>query len=428
MTAVSLAIWTQLALPAVGAASGSYVWLLVQTVTKHRAGWMTEAVIPAIMGVYTALFLSPRPVLNLQHAGVLSFGVIAGLLFDRGSKLETGKLCPQGSSNPFPMLLAGAAMASYIAGPGGWTTTLSQVAGFAFLGQAAGGVGRLRKTAAAARKPAKPNRALLSGFVAAALAIWLALPHATVQPSASTLLVTPLGEKPPIYLLDLKTSTYERLGIEGATPAWSPDGSLLLFTVNEGTDFNAIWIAAADGSSSRKVATVHGLVFDPLFSGDSRNIFYVHGTSWVRKGLWTVPVDGGSPKQILPDDDTIWKISLSPDGKELAHDNNDWGGNPELRLLDVATGKTTTLFGDPTKQWGISGLAWRPDGRELIVSMHILSSSGGLQPHHLERVSVPDGRRAMLLAEVPYLIARFAFVPDGCGRVPGYQQDIHQYF
>src|SRR5205814_7609407 len=103
--------------------------------------------------------------------------------------------------------------------------------------------------------------------------------------------------------------------------------------------------------------------------------------------------------------------TMSPDGKSLAFIRGDGFArvqNPELRLMDPATRRITTLLTDPSRKLFISAMNWTPDGKDLIAAMTDDLSGGN--PYWLERISVPGGGRTRLGAAFPYRPHDFGFM------------------
>src|SRR5690606_20155528 len=83
--------------------------------------------------------------------------------------------------------------------------------------------------------------------------------------------------------------TYRHRG--HSTPAWSPDGRMLVFTVDDGLGLsNQVAIMPADGSSEpRLLTTGPGTRRAPRFSPDGREITYLESTTTRTSDIWAIP-------------------------------------------------------------------------------------------------------------------------------------------
>jgi Tol biopolymer transport system component len=118
-----------------------------------------------------------------------------------------------------------------------------------------------------------------------------------------------------LWQLPLPGGQPRRLGdLLASSAAWSPDGSRVYYT--EGKD---LYLAQADGSGSRKLASARGALFWPRVSPDGRTVrFSALDLTLNTRSLWEVRADGSGLRPLLPG----WNPSLAdccgnwtPDGK-----------------------------------------------------------------------------------------------------------------
>ena len=103
----------------------------------------------------------------------------------------------------------------------------------------------------------------------------------------------------PLYAVPVLGGSPHRLNdLSVVEAAWSPDGRLLFFS-----QANGLYLANADGSAQRKLATVEGWPRAPGWSPDGKKIRFslqktlVAGSS---PSIWEISADGKGLHQILP--------------------------------------------------------------------------------------------------------------------------------
>ncbi len=123
----------------------------------------------------------------------------------------------------------------------------------------------------------------------------------SLSPDGSELLVVDgqgVPPKGPLWSFQILGGSPRRLGdITAETAAWSSDGKLLAYT-----NLGDLFIAHADGTESRKLATVKGDIKNVIWSPDSAQLRF--DTSESIGGLgqrlaWEMPAGGGEPHRLL---------------------------------------------------------------------------------------------------------------------------------
>jgi Tol biopolymer transport system component len=168
-----------------------------------------------------------------------------------------------------------------------------------------------------------------------------------------------------IYVKAVGSEALRRLTATPASetsPAWSPDGQNIAFV----RDGQAVFTMSQNGGAERQVSASGTHV---VWAGDSKSVlirdrdgntgpFGVHQVfvdTLERRRLTQAPVGDGD-----------WRFEVSPDGKTLAFIRYEKRGIADLYIVPMRGGEPQRL-----SNWNapIRGLAWTPDGREIVYSV-----------------------------------------------------------
>lgn len=152
-------------------------------------------------------------------------------------------------------------------------------------------------------------------------------------------------------------------GISAEYVAFSNDGQWVAYvTYRDG----ALWRSRLDGSDRLQ------LTFPPMYPllprwspNGERIIFFEFSVSSDKPArMYEVSTEGGSPRQLLPDDgsqqlDPNW----SPDGSKIIFAGESNNSASSIRILDVARGQISTLAGSQ----GFYSPRWSPNGRYVAA-------------------------------------------------------------
>jgi Tol biopolymer transport system component/DNA-binding winged helix-turn-helix (wHTH) protein len=155
-------------------------------------------------------------------------------------------------------------------------------------------------------------------------------------------------------------------GLKAYTVTWFPDGNHLLVggVQFDGGKLNA-WKISILGGASRMVTdqTDNGVV-----SPDGNKIAALCNSGALNTSeLWLLNSDGSDPKKILDISGYSYALAWSPSGTRVAYlKTSYWPGyqrESHIETVDLATGKTSTVFSDYRVG---GGLTWSADGRLLF--------------------------------------------------------------
>ncbi len=192
------------------------------------------------------------------------------------------------------------------------------------------------------------------------------------------IIVQPLTGGQPIRVVDSDA--------DDGQPAWSPDGAKLAFVSarDRGGRFSIligqglleiylkgkggdIFLVPALGGTPVKLVE-NG--FDPAWSPDGKTIVF-RSIRGGHQGLWTVPAEGGTPKQLTNDPEFEHQPSWSPDGKWILYGStlsrsyastSDIG---EIGIIPKSGGSPKYLTNDKAM---VVKPAWSPDGKFILFS------------------------------------------------------------
>ncbi len=171
------------------------------------------------------------------------------------------------------------------------------------------------------------------------------------------------------WTLPLPGGPAERLGdVRGHGASWSSDGKLIAYCKDRD-----LYVANADGSQPRKLATFDGLPFQPIWSPDGERLrFYLYDTSRDSGTLWQISVDGSNPRPLFPH----WQASgeaccgmWTPDGNYFVFQATQGDVTSLWVLADNARALTPTPEPEQLTSGPMSFLAPLPssDGKRLFA-------------------------------------------------------------
>jgi TolB protein len=104
-----------------------------------------------------------------------------------------------------------------------------------------------------------------------------------------------------IWRLDLESLALQQLTANDAfdiTPAWSPDGTSIVFASNRTGDYE-IWHMDADGDPVHRVTQHNGLDTGPVWSPDGHWLAFESNRAGDVQ-IWIMPTAGGEAQRVSP--------------------------------------------------------------------------------------------------------------------------------
>lgn len=170
------------------------------------------------------------------------------------------------------------------------------------------------------------------------------------------------------------------------SPAWSPDGSLLLFTTYRGGHGPAICVIPATGGRSFVISGRTGLNTSASYSPDGREIVCTLSFEG-NPEVYLLDARGGSPRRLTNTRGIDTSPTWSPTGREIAF-TSDRGGSPQVYLMDRDGGNVRRLTYEVSYT---DSPSWSPKGDRIAF---VTRTSSGFDIY-VARADGTDVRRVV---------------------------------
>ena len=220
---------------------------------------------------------------------------------------------------------------------------------------------------------------------------------------------------------DLRQLTHVPKGHTATLPEWSPDGTKLLFTIDD----CQIWVMNADGSDQRQLThDANGASQEASWSPDGTKIVFARCSSPFGEQRCSIDVmnaDGTGATRLLGGNWVSQTPEYSPDGSMIAFASNRGGYVSNIWVMS-SDGTGLKRITDPKLQaWAPD---WSPDGSHIVFTSdaelpfpqclgHAIGRNPRAGAHALHRRTrgafarySPDGKKIVLVSDLAY--------PDHC--------------
>ena len=228
--------------------------------------------------------------------------------------------------------------------------------------------------------------------------------------------------------LNLQNMKIERLTDSGKADgvAISSDGRYIVYVLREGEQ-QSLWVRNVATKSDVQVLAPDNVVFNGLsFSPDGNYVYLTRSdkTNQLYNFLYSMPVLGGEPHQVLRDIDTA--PSFSPDGKQFAFMRGvPDKGEIEIRIANIDGSGGRLLKAVSGLGVFMSGVAWSPDGKTILAPALAADFRWITWS-----INVADGAAKQIYSG-DRAVGRPAWLPDSAAFVQAMQtppQDVGQLF
>jgi TolB protein len=184
--------------------------------------------------------------------------------------------------------------------------------------------------------------------------------------------VSQQGRVKELCVMDADGANLRQLTQDGSiamSPAWSYEGSLLLFTSYRGGGGPQIYVVPVAGGRVHLVSGRPGNNTSASYSPDGREIACTLSQDG-NPEIYLLDARGGSPRRITNQRGIDTSPSWSPTGNEIAFTSNR-GGSPQVYVMDREGGNVRRLTYDVSYT---DSPAWSPQGDRIAF---VVRSSGG---------------------------------------------------
>jgi eukaryotic-like serine/threonine-protein kinase len=179
-----------------------------------------------------------------------------------------------------------------------------------------------------------------------------------------------------IFVMGRTGESVRRITNNGYTPAWSPDGTQLVFATKQPNVFAMasceLWILTLASGERRRLSDMDGI--QPSWSPHGHRIAYwtvaAKGRPTGQRDIYTIAAEGGTPVPVTSDAAIDWNPVWAPDGRYLYFASNRGGS---MNLWQVAIDERSgRVLGQPeplTTPSAFAGhLSVSADGRRVVYT------------------------------------------------------------
>jgi TolB protein len=164
-------------------------------------------------------------------------------------------------------------------------------------------------------------------------------------------------------MLTNKLISWPRFQGTNSSPAWSPDGSRLMF-MSSMYGNPELFMTDASGGHPKRLTYSNGANTSPSWNPKTgQQVAFVSDRGGIPQ-LYTMDADGSNQAKVdLPDMGYVIDPAWSPNGQLLAFSWRRPNGNYDLYVMEIVTRQLVELTRDAARNERPS---WAPDGRHIV--------------------------------------------------------------
>jgi TolB protein len=149
-----------------------------------------------------------------------------------------------------------------------------------------------------------------------------------------------------------------------STPAISPNGSEVAFSLRTPRGDADLFISKLDGSDRRDITNNPAIDTSPTWAPDGRHLAFTSNREGMINQIYICDADGSNVRRIVKEGGDADSPAWSPKGKWVAfHWKPHLGNNHDIFVADAATGAIRQVTNNGGSNENPS---WAPDGRHLV--------------------------------------------------------------
>lgn len=191
--------------------------------------------------------------------------------------------------------------------------------------------------------------------------------------------VDPAYSRPFSALDDSRRSLLSDLSTDSLSPAWSPDGTQIAYTMDDISNTHQVFVMDLETRSSHQLTSGSLPAYSPLWSPDGRRMAFASGPPWPQGTLdiYVIGIDGTTLTRLTDHPTNDGAGSWSPDSQYIAFDS-DRSGSWDLYIMRSDGSEVMRL---DTGESGNFDPVWSPDGRYIVF---VSTRDGNLELYRID--------------------------------------------